>query len=55
MIFGIAGCMTQEESVVKKMIEQCDHIDFIIGTHNVHRLLDILEQVVLDKISVVEV
>ncbi len=55
LIFGITGCMTQEETIVKKMIEDHEHIDFIIGTHNIHRLLDILEQVVLDKTSVVEV
>ena len=55
LIFGIAGCMTQEEKIVQEMINKYDHIDFIIGTHNVHRLLKILEQTILEKNTIVEV
>lgn len=55
LIFGMAGCMSQEEKVVNKIINDLTHIDFIIGTHNIHRLLNIIEQVVLEKEFIVEV
>lgn len=55
LIFGIAGCMSQEEKIVKKIVEEHNHVDFIIGTHNVHRLLNVIEQVILEKDMVVEV
>lgn len=55
LIFGMAGCMSQEEKVVNKIIDGHNHIDFIIGTHNIHRLLKIIEQVILEKEFIVEV
>lgn len=55
LIFGMAGCMSQEEKVVNKIINDHTHIDFIIGTHNIHRLLKVIEQVILEKEFVAEV
>ena len=54
-IFGIAGCMSQEENVVKKIIETHEHVDFIIGTHNIYRLPQIIEETLLNKQTVIEV
>lgn len=54
-IFGIAGCMSQEESVVNRILKSNSSIDFIIGTHNIHRILQILEQVIFEKNLVIEV
>ena len=54
-IFGIAGCMSQEESVVKKILTNHEHVDFIIGTHNIYRLPIILEETLLNKQTVVEI
>jgi len=54
-VFGVAGCMSQEEHVVKKILDKNQHIDFIIGTHNIHRLPQVLEQVAFDNQMVVEV
>lgn len=42
--FGICGCMAQEEKVVKKIINDISHLDFVMGTHNIHELGAILEQ-----------
>lgn len=54
-IFGIAGCMSQEEGVVKKIIETHEHVDFIIGTHNIYRLPNVIEETLLNKQTIVEV
>lgn len=54
-MFGIAGCMSQEESVVNKILSTHDNVDFILGTHNIYRLPQILEQALYSKDIVVEV
>lgn len=54
-IFGVAGCMAQEEVVVKRILTQHEHIDFILGTHNIFRLPQIIEQAILSKETIVEI
>lgn len=55
ILLGVAGCMSQEENVVKKILAKHDNVDFILGTHNIHRLPLILEQAIFAKETVVEV
>ncbi|WP_044891298.1 tRNA (N6-isopentenyl adenosine(37)-C2)-methylthiotransferase MiaB [Malacoplasma penetrans] len=54
-IFGVCGCMAQEEAVVNRILKSNFNVDFIFGTHNVHRILNLLEQVIFEKNLVVEV
>jgi tRNA-2-methylthio-N6-dimethylallyladenosine synthase len=44
IIVGIAGCMAQEEVVVNKILDKYKWMDFVIGTHNMHRLPIILSE-----------
>lgn len=53
--FGICGCMPQEESVVNRIIKQTTHVDFVFGTHNIHMLPEILQQVLTKKQRVIQV
>ncbi|MFT8317065.1 MAG: tRNA (N6-isopentenyl adenosine(37)-C2)-methylthiotransferase MiaB [Sporolactobacillus sp.] len=55
LIFGICGCMAQEESVVNKILEKYPWVDLIFGTHNIHRLPQLLKEAFLSKEMVVEV
>jgi len=55
IIFGICGCMAQEEVVVKKILEKHPQVDLIFGTHNIHRLPILLKQAMLEKEMVLEV
>lgn len=55
LIFGIAGCMSQEKHVVERILSRCDNVDFVIGTHNIFRLPQVLEGVILSQNTVVEV
>ena len=55
IIFGICGCMAQEEVVVNKILEKHSQVDLIFGTHNIHRLPVLLKQAMLEKEMVLEV
>ncbi len=55
LILGVCGCMSQEESVVGKIMEKHQHIDLIFGTHNIHRLPHLLRDAIFGKEMVIEV
>ncbi|HWO96868.1 MAG TPA: tRNA (N6-isopentenyl adenosine(37)-C2)-methylthiotransferase MiaB [Bacillus sp. (in: firmicutes)] len=55
LLLGVCGCMSQEESVVNKILSKHHHVDMIFGTHNIHRLPYILQEAYLSKAMVVEV
>jgi tRNA-2-methylthio-N6-dimethylallyladenosine synthase len=55
LLIGVCGCMSQEEAVVKKILKTYDQVDMIFGTHNIHRLPEILNEAYLSKEMVVEV
>ncbi|WP_407271504.1 tRNA (N6-isopentenyl adenosine(37)-C2)-methylthiotransferase MiaB [Radiobacillus sp. PE A8.2] len=55
VIVGICGCMSQEESVVNRILKKHPFIDMIFGTHNIHRLPNLLKEAMFNKEMVVEV
>lgn len=55
LIVGVCGCMSQEESVVNKILQKHQHVDLIFGTHNIHRLPTLLKNAIFNKEMVVEV
>jgi tRNA-2-methylthio-N6-dimethylallyladenosine synthase len=55
LLLGVCGCMSQEESVVNKILKTYHHVDMIFGTHNIHRLPEILNEAYMSKEMVVEV
>ncbi len=55
LIFGICGCMAQEEVVVNRILEKHPQVDLIFGTHNIHRLPVLLKQAMLEKEMILEV
>ena len=44
IICGICGCMAQEESVVEDIKSKYRWVDIVFGTHNIHKLPEILEE-----------
>lgn len=44
LLVGLAGCMSQEESVVDEIISKYKWMDFVFGTHNIHKLPFILQE-----------
>lgn len=55
LIIGVCGCMSQEESVVNRIMQKHQFVDLIFGTHNIHRLPELMEQAVFGKEMVMEV
>lgn len=41
---ALCGCMAQEESVVDEIIDKYKWMDFVFGTHNIHKLPQIMEE-----------
>lgn len=38
LMIGLCGCMAQEEGVVDEILHKYQYVDFVFGTHNLHRL-----------------
>ncbi|GGG80234.1 tRNA-2-methylthio-N(6)-dimethylallyladenosine synthase [Paenibacillus radicis (ex Gao et al. 2016)] len=55
LILGVCGCMSQEESVVGRILQKHAFVDMIFGTHNIHRLPHLLQNAYFSKELVVEV
>ncbi|WP_078554555.1 tRNA (N6-isopentenyl adenosine(37)-C2)-methylthiotransferase MiaB [Bacillus alkalicellulosilyticus] len=55
LIVGVCGCMSQEEAVVHRIMQKHQHIDLIFGTHNIHRLPNLLQEAIFGKEMVIEV
>jgi len=55
LILGVCGCMAQEEVVVNKILAKHPQVDLIFGTHNIHRLPQLLKEALFSKEMVVEV
>ncbi|MCM3214666.1 tRNA (N6-isopentenyl adenosine(37)-C2)-methylthiotransferase MiaB [Niallia taxi] len=55
LLLGVCGCMSQEESVVNKILKTYTQVDIIFGTHNIHRLPNILHEAYMSKEMVLEV
>lgn len=53
LMVALAGCMSQEESVVDEIINRYKWMDFVFGTHNIHKLPEVLkEHVKTNKLEV---
>ena len=55
VIFGICGCMAQQEHIVDKILKSYPQVDLVFGTHNINRLPLLLKDALLNKERVVEV
>lgn len=55
LLLGVCGCMSQEETVVNKILQKYANVDLIFGTHNIHRLPQLIKEAYMSKEMVVEV
>ncbi|CAG7624264.1 tRNA (N6-isopentenyl adenosine(37)-C2)-methylthiotransferase MiaB [Paenibacillus allorhizosphaerae] len=55
LILGVCGCMSQEESVVRRIMKKHPFVDIIFGTHNIHRLPHLVKEAIFSKEMVIEV
>jgi len=55
LIIGICGCMVQQKPEVERIRESLEHVDLVFGTHNIHRLPELLHRVKATGERVIEV
>ena len=44
VVVGLTGCMAQEEVVANTILNKYKWMDFVLGTHNIHKLPEIVEK-----------
>jgi tRNA-2-methylthio-N6-dimethylallyladenosine synthase len=55
LLIAVGGCMPQEEVVVEKILKTYHQVDIVFGTHNLHRLLEMIKKVTDDQQKVIDV
>ena len=55
IISGICGCMAQEESVVQEIKDKYKWVDIVFGTHNIHHLPQIINDILIKNQQEIEV
>jgi tRNA-2-methylthio-N6-dimethylallyladenosine synthase len=52
LIIGVGGCVAQQEG--EKLLKRMPHLDLVFGTHNIHRLPQLIEEVRTSRARPVE-
>ena len=52
VIIGVGGCVAQQEG--EKLLKRVPHLDLVFGTHNIHKLPEMVEQVEVARARPVE-
>ena len=55
LIVGLCGCIAQEEKVVNQLLKEKKLVNFVFGTHNIHRLCDLVYENFITSDQVIEV
>ena len=55
VLVGLCGCMAQEEIVVDKIKAKYKWLNFVFGTHNIHKLPEIINNSVINNTQEIEV
>lgn len=55
LIIGICGCMTQQSEMGEKIRRRAPHVELIFGTHNLHRLPELIARVKEKRQAVIDI
>ena len=55
LIIAVAGCMSQEEATVERILSTYKHVDLVFGTHNISKFLEYLNYVMKENKKIIEV
>ncbi len=55
LLLGLCGCMAQEKVVQEKVLKTYPWIDLVFGTHNIHRLPELVMQAIHSQDTILEV
>jgi len=53
VIIGVGGCVAQQEG--EKLLKRVPYLDLVFGTHNIHKLPELVEQVASSRARPVEI
>lgn len=54
MVIAVCGCMTEQPHIVEEIRKRYRHVDLVFGTHNLHRLPEIIYRARTSKTNVYE-
>ena len=55
MIIAVGGCMMQQEGPVDELYQKYPQVDIIFGTHNIHKLPSLINQVIFGDERIIDV
>ena len=55
LIIGLCGCMAQETKVVNEILDNYKFVNFVIGTHNIYQLPEIVDKAISTNKQQIEV
>ena len=55
LLIGLAGCMAQEPVVTERIMNKYPYVNFVIGTHNLYDLPNIIEKSIIEEQQQIEV
>ena len=55
LIIGLTGCMAQESSVVEDILKDYKFVNFVIGTHNLYQLPEVIDEAIVSNKQQIEV
>ena len=55
LIIGVCGCMAQEPQMARRIVEKHPVVDLMFGTHNIHRLPALLQNIIVNDQRSIEV
>lgn len=55
LIIAVSGCMMQQKGIPELIKKKYPHVDIIFGTHNIHRLPELLNNALQTKSTIIEI
>lgn len=55
LIIAVCGCMVQQPDAADRVLKRAPHVDIILGTHNIHRLPQMINQVINGEGPIIEI
>lgn len=55
LIIAVSGCMMQQKGIPELIKKKYPHVDIIFGTHNIHRLPELLNNALQAKSTIIEI
>ncbi|MFA6780909.1 MAG: tRNA (N6-isopentenyl adenosine(37)-C2)-methylthiotransferase MiaB [Bacilli bacterium] len=55
LVIAVSGCMSQQEHVIDLLLEKYHQVDIILGTHNIHKIIELIDIHLRESCRVVDV